>query len=484
MKITQKVFKNTSIVLTGQMIILLLNLLVNVYWARYFGETGFGVFSFALVYINFFSLVADFGMKPIIIREIARNKENAKKIIGNSIIIKFILSCLSIGFSIGTALILGYRDELMLVICILSLSVFVSDKLTTFRIIFESVFETELKMEYPMIFRIIDAIFLICATFVIIQYKLSLKTGSFLYVLCFIPGFILNLYLFLKICRPDFRLDFVQIKILFKESLPLAFYVALSRLYNSIDIFMLKSITGENDVGYYSAAYRIVNPLNFVPLAIVTSLFPLMSKYYKESDQLLEKSFNIGFKILSLFGIVMALTATFWGKKLILFLYGDRYAVSSNPFIYLMWSELFVFLVFFLVDFNTSTNRQKSNAIATVGMLTLNVAVNFFAIPRYHVMGTAVSKMLSSMMGFGILYAFNFHLINRIHILRKLVGMVLIFALWLLVTKNFNLLIVAVASFGLLIGLIYLFGYFTTDEQKEIKEIFHSIVKTRLPKLR
>ena len=72
--LSRKIFKNSSIVLFGQAFSLLANLAVTVMMARYLGEAGFGIFSYGLVFASFFALIADFGMKPIIVWELARDQ--------------------------------------------------------------------------------------------------------------------------------------------------------------------------------------------------------------------------------------------------------------------------------------------------------------------------------------------------------------------------------------------------------------------------
>lgn len=194
MNLAQKVAKNTGVILAGQLINMALSLVVMVYLARYLGEEKFGMFSFALVFIGFFGIIANFGMKPIIVREISRDKAKARRVLGTSLSIKFLFSLVSIVLAYVVAVFLGYSQDLIILISILAFNILVSSKLQTFRVVFESAFEADLRMEYPVLFRMLDAILLVGLVAVLTHFNSSIKTITLFYVLSTVPGFFLPLF--------------------------------------------------------------------------------------------------------------------------------------------------------------------------------------------------------------------------------------------------------------------------------------------------
>ena len=320
MNIAQKVLKNTGVVFFGQVIILGLNLLVMVYLARYLGEVQFGMFSFAIVFVSYFAIIPDFGMKPIIVREISRERNKAPKIVGTSIIVKFFFSIISIILTLLAAILIGYSRDLIILIFLLSFTILISSKLQTFRVVFESLFEADLKMEFPFLFRTIDAIVLAGLTGLFIYLKRTLTEITFIYVISAVLGFFLTVILSIRHTKPQIKFDTSLAKWLIIQSAPLAIYVALTRFYMNADIFFLKMLKGDAAVGYYSAAYRLITPLNFIPSAIVMSLFPLMSKFFQDSKEKLVQSFNFCLKILVLIGFAFGLGTTFLHERFIIFL--------------------------------------------------------------------------------------------------------------------------------------------------------------------
>jgi len=68
---------------------------------------------------------------------------------------------------------------------------------------------------------------------------------------------------------------------------------------------------------------------------------------------------------------------------------------SAKVFPILMWSLIFIFINFVLVDVITSTGRQKI-LIPIFGLaFTLTVILNLILVPKYSFIGTAISFLIS-----------------------------------------------------------------------------------------
>lgn len=478
MNFPQKVAKNTIIILGGQIVSIILNLLVLVQLARYFGEEKYGMFSFAIVFINFFAIIPNFGMKPIIIREISGARDKASQILGTSIMIKFFFSIIGIGLAIITAILLDYSTDLTVLIAIVAFTIILSHKLTTFRFIFEAIFEAELRMEYPVIIRVLDAVLMLGSVLLLTHYNYSIETIMVFYVISSIPGFFLTMLLSLKYIKPSFSLNLQMIQWLFVESWPLAIYVALNTLYTNSDVFILKTLKSDADVGYYSAAYRLVYPLSFISSAVVMSLFPLMSQYFRDNKERLIRLFYFGMKIFLLIGLALAIGITFFHAQIIMLLYSNKYISSSISLMFLTWAESLFFLNFFLVDFNTSVHQQKRNMTATLFMVLANISLNLLVIPRWGINGASFIKIITNLFGFSILY---FYIskelnINIFPIVKKIIPISFCFLIWLALVRNFNLFLVIGISPIIFIGLVFIFQFFTESEIRFFRGLFDTIV--------
>lgn len=474
MKLSQKLVKNTTIHFCGQLANLGLNLVILVWLARYLGESRFGMFSFALVFVGFFAVLPDFGMKPIIVREIARDRTRSPVVLGNSFFIKLAFSSVAIVGAIVTAVSLGYDSELVAIVGILSLNILVSAKLYTLRVVFESIYEADLRMEYPVLFRIVDGITLTSLIALVIHMNGSLRQVAIFYTIGSLPGIIVTIFISMRYFRPEFTFQWDTIRWLLAESFPLAIFAAIAMLCNNLDVFLLKMLAGNAAVGYYSAAFRLVYPLDFIPAAIVTSLFPLMSKYYLDSKDNLVRSFHFGMKTLLLIGVGFGLGATFLRDRLIRLLYTDTYSVSAVPFMILMWAGFLGFLNFFMLNYNISVNQQRRNMLVVTIMLLVSAASNLLLIPRWGVIGASLAKFITALAGLSILSLF-IHQRLRLSLLptvSKIIPIGILFALWLFFVSASNLIFVFFTSPLIFILFILLFKIYSDTERKVLKEIF------------
>jgi len=402
--LSQRVAKNSFAVLGGQVFSLAANLGATALLARHLGQVDFGLFSYAIVYVSLFALVADFGMQTIIVRELNRREWSSVELLGNAVLIKAALSLAAIILAILVARLTGYSETLFIVIAVLSLNIPITAKLLAFRNAFEAPFHASLQMQLPMLFQMLDSFLLIGVTFGLIHLDASLEWLVLGYVLSNLPGLVLFVFVALRRFQFQFVINKRIVRFLFKESLPLWLYTILTTLFGGADVLLLKELSGEGAVGLYSAATRLASPLMFIPNAVVVSLFPLLSRYYEQSDKKLAMAFHFGMKVILLVALALAIATTFYGPAVVHLLYSDTYKASTAPLIILMWSQAFLFLNFFFASVLTSANQQRTTFHAAATMLLANIVANLILIPALGIRGTAWAKLFSSICGFAVLF--------------------------------------------------------------------------------
>jgi O-antigen/teichoic acid export membrane protein len=471
MKLAQKVLENSSIVLLGQVISLFLNLVTIIFLARYLGEERFGLFSFGLTFVNYLAILPNFGMKPILVREMARSGTDSQALLWHAISIKSLFSITAVIIGMLLTQSLGYSSQQKLIIAILSINLFISPKLFGLRSAFEVPYEANLEMKTPILLRIVDALLLFLLIVGGISLTLSLVSLTTLYLIALVPGFLFIVYLSVRRFTPTVSLHWQTAKWLLLESSPLAIYVILTTFNSNTDIFLLKTLSGNASVGNYASAIRLIYPLNFIPMALVASLFPLMSRYHQDSSDKLLLSFVFGFKTLFLLGIVLSLLATFFGDEIFTFIYSNQFQQARSTFVLLMWSELFLFLNFFLVDFNTSIDKQKTNTLIAGTIFIVNLLFNLLLIPHYTVMGAGIAKLLSNIVGFVLLFLLVSKRIKlALSFLWPLIRLLLFSLFGLFLLSYLHWILGLILSVFLFILVTFITHYFSNKEATIIKQ--------------
>lgn len=401
MNTMQRITKNVSVVTLAQILNYILAFFAMMYSARYLGVESFGVLSFASSLTSILGVCMDLGLNTLTIREVARNKSLASEYVSNIILIKIILSVLTLGFISLIANIMGYNDQTRTVIYLLAF-------FTVFSAIYQvfySIFQANEKMEYQSAGVILYSILLLGGVLTVIHLKGTVIGISAVYA---IGGAAVLVYAFLMFCRkfsiPKLQFNSSTWKSMLKESWPFAISGISYNLYTSIDSIILSVIQGQTAVGLYTAAYRIIIVLIFIPTIFNTAIFPLMSKYYVHSKDTLLFTFEKLFKIMFMVGLPIGVGTVFTANKIILLLYGSAFLSSTIALQILIFSTVLMFARSPFERLLESSNRQIVITKALIIGVVFNVILNLIVIPRYSYIGASVVTVLTDVIVFVLLF--------------------------------------------------------------------------------
>ena len=277
MNTIQRIVKNTGALFISQTISFVLAFLYIMYTARYLGAEGFGIISFALAFSGIFQIVCDLGLSSLMTREIARDKSVIDKYIRNISTIKIILSIFSLILSILIVFILGYESRIIEVVFLITLYFIFN----SFSYMFYSIVQAHEMMEYLSLGQVLNSALLFLGTILAIYYGFDVLGFALIYSATGVIIFLYTLIICIKkFTLPKIEVDFDFWKVILKEALPLSIVLIFSTMAFRIDTVLISLIKGSLVVGWYTAAYRLVEVLIVVPAIFTTSIYPLFSNYY------------------------------------------------------------------------------------------------------------------------------------------------------------------------------------------------------------
>jgi len=398
MNVVQRIAKNAAALYMAKVTNVLLNLLYMMHIARYLGAEGFGILSFGLAFTGLFGVFTDMGLFLLTVREIARARHLASKYFLNLSIIKIILGGMTLGL-IGLVInILGYPKITVMVVYILALSV----ALSAVNKMFYSIFQAFEKMEYQLFGQVLSSFLIYSGVKLGINHGFGIIAFASLYPLANIILILYNVVV-LKCRFQDSilsRVSWKEIEYNFwkktiKEALPFGLALIFVTIFYWIDSVMLSLMKGDEVVGWYNAAYRMVLAPLFIPRSLVDAIYPVMSKFYISSKDSLRLSFEKSFKYLTMLGIPFGVGTTLLAKKLILIIFGEGYINSVVPLQILVWSSVFIFMSVTFGNLFNSLNKQIIVTKITGICVGLNVALNLVLIPKYSLIGASIATVLT-----------------------------------------------------------------------------------------
>jgi O-antigen/teichoic acid export membrane protein len=388
----QKYVKNTGWLMFGKVS----SLLITVVVARYLKPEAFGDLNFVIAFTTIVAAIGTLGLDTFIIREIINDHSKKEEILGTSLGLRLMLNLLLLPLSMGIYLTFHHYSKnpgnpltWLVFFCALP-GIFKS-----FNVI-DSYFQSQVKSKYVVQ---VQNIAILCTTAFKILWLVMNASLIWLAVIITFDAIWVATGLIIMYHRQGFRLrdwtfNLSRAKMLIKQSYPLMFSAVMVSIYMKIDTVMLKSV-GSVAVGIYSAAANLSEAWFFIPMAIVTSVFPAIVNARKTDLERYNKRLINLYDLLVYLSLPVAIFISFFGTDIIHIIYGNRYEGAGHMLSIHIWSGIFVFLgiasgQYLVAEGYTNISFQRTAMGAIV-----NVALNFWLIPQYGGVGTSIATLIA-----------------------------------------------------------------------------------------
>jgi len=155
-------------------------------------------------------------------------------------------------------------------------------------------------------------------------------------------------------------------------------------------------------------------------------LLPMFSKMIKQKEPV-GQLVLLSFILIVIPSIILSVTCAFYNNELMVLMYHSHIESSAVIFSILMFGYIPISMTYIFGTLLTANGSLRAlNLMALAGMV-LNVILNLILIPRYQVLGSAVSSLLTQSITAFIQIVLAFR-IFKLHINYKLIILLLIFA--------------------------------------------------------
>ena len=391
----QTIFKNMSWLMISQILASICGFIWTILMARYLGVSNYGIFGFATSLTGILAITVDLGISTHIVRHIATDYESAPKYLGNAIPLKSI-------FAIGTIiltliiLILMKSNELVITVTLLfTIEMIIKSYINLFNGSFQAFEEGKYQGIGNTIMNVLLLIFILIAIFT----DLGLYGIAISYILANLIALTYEYYVLNKnITKPKYEIDRNFCKKITLVSLPFAATSILYIIYYSIDVVMLTNMVGDYATGIYNATYKLISVLTLFYSVYTAVIFPVMSKFYKNDQEMLLISFEKSIKYLMLVILPLAVATVFYSTDVIHLIYGHEYDDASSVLSILIWT---VCLLFISGAANTLLNASHKEVTVTkiyAVAAVFNIVLNLFMIPALSYNGAAITTVLSDIL--------------------------------------------------------------------------------------
>ncbi len=393
----QRLVKNSAWLFSAEAASKLTALGIQIIAARYLGDKGYGMFSYAFVGTGAILNFIDQGLRTYITREVSRNPTQARDLLSNIFFLKRIITLVSIVILCIAYSLIPFDENSLIVIFLIS-SAMILDGYTE---IYLGVFRAFERMKEISALMVLQRLIF----FLVGLGILSLGFGIIEFCFTFLLVSGLSFFAVRKVTErleisPSSQTQGETIKSIIRGAKPICLMVLFTYIYFRIDSVLIFFMLGKAETGVYTAAFKLIEAMALLIAGIRGALFPILSQIYSRDTGQFQRVWKQASRFLLIIGLPVSAGFALLGPKLIEVLYGSAYQVTG-PLLQIMSASFFLLILneFIAYLFLAADKTGTAIRIALAGAI-FNIILNMIAIPRWGVLGAACVASLTELLLF------------------------------------------------------------------------------------
>lgn len=402
-KNTKKIIANVGWMTFDKVFVLLLNLLVTVKIANYYGASGYGLYQYAVNVAALFEILIKFADGRIVKKQYLNH--DPRIVVKTATAARLVFSIISaiagvfyIAFSRGDS-----RFKIVFGILLLN------GIATNLRFGMSNRFEYLLKSKKVVIAADISLIISSIIQLMAVSVGWSIIAIAVIALITSIINFII-IYIQYKL---EFRekserviVDRKMLAIILRESLPLAIAASCSTIYSRCDSVMVGGMLSMEDVGVYAIAVKLISIVQIAIHPICESVYPHLIRLY-QSDKNAYENFYIRVTSCLTWLYLLGVTASFFLFPVAFKVLKPEYAPAFPVYMVYVIGTFFTYNAALSTGHFAMINKGIILTVIQVISMVSNVILNIFLINCFGLYGaatsTTITNFISSMLAYSVI---------------------------------------------------------------------------------
>lgn len=406
------VITNTLSLVTNDMVNRAITFVVYALIGRYLGAYEFGQMSLTLTIFYLLQSLAPVGLKILLVRDVARNKERSGEYLVNGSLVAMISSLAAL-FLMGIFLAaMRYSNDTVLVILIISCG------LVPYSVsaVCEALLQSHEQIRYITAANVPVSIFRGIAAFYLLANGFSLVWIGVLFIFTFTATLIFEWILVAKyVARPKWKIDPILFWQISRSSITFLSLQTVIAVTGSIITLFLSKSAGEVDVGLFNAANQLMAPVLLVSQSTVMSLFPRMCQKFEGGPGGLNRISEKLLEILLTLTLPLTIGLFFFAKPALLLLYNKEVFSQSAIILQIMvWILIFRAITSVLGRVLMASQRERVLLNIMIFEAVLTLALSFWLITKWKLAGAAYVAIIIGLIDLILHVIFCWKVVGRI----------------------------------------------------------------------
>ena len=358
--------------------------------AAHLGPDEFGKYGLVIAFYTMFLLFVDFGISRYFIKKINENEHATQTYFNNFLIAQLVSSVVIFFVFILLPSIFSYEADVRLAMWVAAAGLFFISMSLPFVALLQAKHRSHLIAVFYFFDSLVKALWLAAA----IIFDLDLTFLVSVLVVTGASDLVIFWLLTRGAVRTQIRLQKNMLQEMLRYGVTFALLVGFETLIAKADVIIQKQYLDFSQVGLYSAAYRFLDFLTFLPAVVAISLFPHFSGQSvidSPENKIMAERIH---RLLLAIALPLGVGCTVLGQNIVVGFFGPEYQDAVAPFQILIWSTIIT--LFYAVANVVMQVKALRQALLVLFLATaVNLVGNILLVPRYGILASAWLTVLS-----------------------------------------------------------------------------------------
>jgi O-antigen/teichoic acid export membrane protein len=396
----QKILKNLGWLFVDRLLRVGVGLVVGSWVANYLGPKQFGLFNYAIAFVSLFGSLSSLGLDSIVVRDIVRQPERRAEILGSALSLRVLGGCLTLLITVNTIGWLRPGETVLHWLVGLSAAGMIFQAFDTIDLWFQS----QVQSRFTIYAKNVAFLAVSGIRIALIQAQaplIAFAWASLAEVIISGIGLVYTYQFSRNQSNPQsirhWRINFAYMKQVLSDSWAISLSGIAIVVQARIDQVMLGQMIGDDAVGQYSAAMRLIEFFGFIPMIVQSSVAPSITAAKAQGEQIYhDKLLNI-YRLMFILFILVSVPVALLANKMVALLYGDDYKQAG------ILLSLFAIRLLF-TNFSVARGLYIANEslfryslITAISGSLINIGLNAILIPDFAAAGSIWATIISFM---------------------------------------------------------------------------------------
>jgi len=398
MSLIKKIAHNTLYQVAGKIIGTIFGLITVGLMTRYLGQVGFGYYTSALAFIQFFAVLIDFGLQMTTAQLLGKPDQDEAKIFNAIFTFRIISAIVCLGASVGLVWLMPYPYIVKVGASIVSLSFLA----ITLQSVLISIFQKHLSLAKVAAAEVWGRVVLLLGTIIATTGALALEQGLIVMIIATVLGNVVSFGLLYfsagRYIKIRLTWDPATLRQIWPIAWPVAVTIAMTLVYFRADTIILSLTRSAEEVGIYGATYRVLDIIIQLPYLFLGLLLPLMSQFFITRRDMFAQTVQHAFNFLMIIVLPLIGGTLMVGPALMTLVAGEEFRQSGEVLKVLIIAGGLIYLGALFGYAIVAAELQKK----MIKYYSINALISFFLyitlIPIYSYWAAAWLTVLTELM--------------------------------------------------------------------------------------